>query len=267
MNTSSSFHPGQAAYRRCRQLLSEVLAPSTFSFLQKANIQKGMKGLNLNCGLGEVAVYLANLVGEEGSITGVDQGSFYIEQANTKTRQQGRKNLSFYVAEEMIYDQVMDFDFIYAPFLFSDSTLPQELARHIKECLKPGSLILAEEIHLNKHYSFPYSFAFNRYIELLSAATTQDNGNPNIGSSLPQLLADIGFQKREAAILPRIFLSGEQKQISSLCLESIGAKILKNQLVSPLELNALIEELKHFERLPETISSLPGVYQIQGFKN
>ena len=50
--------------------------------------------------------------------------------------------------------------------------------------------------------------------------------------------------------------------IVSLTLEAVCTEILQLKLASKTELNALLLELKHFEKQEDTLISTPGVYQI-----
>jgi SAM-dependent methyltransferase len=55
------------------QQLGELLQPSTRQVLQEAGIAEGMTVLDIGCGPGSVTFLAAELVGQAGSVTGVDR--------------------------------------------------------------------------------------------------------------------------------------------------------------------------------------------------
>src|SRR5215470_15827424 len=58
--------------RRRLALQAAVLNPLTDSFLRRAGVSAGMRVLDLGCGIGEVSLITARLVGPHGQVHGID---------------------------------------------------------------------------------------------------------------------------------------------------------------------------------------------------
>lgn len=64
-----------------------------------ANLQPGMRGLDVCCGSGASAIPAAIKVGATGSVLGVDVAELLLELARNKSQQQGLKNIEFHRAD------------------------------------------------------------------------------------------------------------------------------------------------------------------------
>ncbi|MEO1260793.1 MAG: hypothetical protein AAFZ15_18485 [Bacteroidota bacterium] len=221
---------GSAAEKRLRQLLANILLPATRSFFKKA-------GLKTN----------DNLLSE------ISKG-WLIGQANLTGK--------ILELDEMTSKDLApsDFQFCFGRFMLSSVADPQNSLKEVFERLGPSGKILLEEWGQGSLNSFPYSFAFNRFLEL-NKKWRNANGLQHI-ASWNNLLHQAGFVKISIQHVPAVFLEGRNKQVASLTFESIIDGLVKAKLADPMELHALLEELKSFEQKKHTLISLPGIYQI-----
>jgi len=253
-----------AAYRRKQQLLNMLLEENTKAFIATANIKSGMHGLVLNCEVGDLAMLLANAVGVNGSVVGIDANHLNIEIA--KQHSANANNLEYYLSEEKDSYLNRSYDFVFARSLFSNSMNPIKEAQQVFQYLKTGGLLLLQEMDYLKQYCYPSNFAFTRYLDLYAKLAKKQGADLNIIPQINPLLKTAGFSRVKAAQVSPLFINGLAKSFSSLMLESLAPQLIRQQLVLPAEINALIEELKLFEQQPETILSLPGIYQMQAHK-
>jgi tRNA A58 N-methylase Trm61 len=77
------------------QKLGQLLYPSTRHLFEKAGIAPGMKVLDVGSGAGDVALLLAELVGPEGAIVGVDVYPAVLEAARVQVQAAGLTNVTF----------------------------------------------------------------------------------------------------------------------------------------------------------------------------
>ena len=255
-----------AAYRRKQQILTMLLEENTNAFIAKANIQKGMQGLVLNCEEGDSTRVLAEAVGDTGNIVGVDRHPLNIEIAKQHAYDSTYHNLHYFLSEKTEAYQTQQYDFVFARFLLSNTQKPVREVEQVFQALKPGGLFLYQEMDFLKHYCYPSSFAFTRYLDLYAKLAKKQGLDISIGSKLNPFLKAVGFNNIRAYQVQRFFLNGPMKSFSSLMLESISDQLIDHKLALPVELNALIEELKYFEQHPDTILNLPGLYQGQAQK-
>lgn len=71
------------------------LWPAQKRLLEKAKLQKGEKVLDISCGTGLVTFPIAEAVGTEGSVTGIDLSEGMIEKAASLADKDGVSNVSF----------------------------------------------------------------------------------------------------------------------------------------------------------------------------
>src|SRR5271169_283919 len=76
-------------------ILREFLARG----FRAAGLASGMRVLDLGCGVGDVAMLAADLVGPTGSVVGIDRDATSVAWANKRVAEAGYKNIHFKVAE------------------------------------------------------------------------------------------------------------------------------------------------------------------------
>jgi len=103
------------------------------------------------------------------------------------------------------------FDVVYARFLLTHLDDPSRAVAAFYHYLRPGGLVIVEDIDFNGHFTYPESKAFQRYRELYCEVVQKRGGDPNIGPRLPILLADGGLEKVEMTIVQPAGLEGEVK--------------------------------------------------------
>jgi ubiquinone/menaquinone biosynthesis C-methylase UbiE len=74
---------------------ANFLRPLTERFFEKAGIAPGMKVLDVGSGVGDVAFLLAELVGPDGKIVGVDMDGAALEKAKKRAGQLKLRNVEF----------------------------------------------------------------------------------------------------------------------------------------------------------------------------
>src|SRR6266436_2620920 len=76
-----------------------VLRGFLASAFRAAGIEPGMRVLDLGCGVGDVAMLAADLVGPTGSVLGIDRDAASVAWANKRVAEAGYKNIRFQVPE------------------------------------------------------------------------------------------------------------------------------------------------------------------------
>ena len=78
---------------------ANFLRPLTERFFKKAGIAPGMKVLDVGSGVGDVAFLLAELVGLDGKVVGVDMDGAALEKARKRAEQLKLRNVEFLVGD------------------------------------------------------------------------------------------------------------------------------------------------------------------------
>ena len=246
------------------KLLSRIMHASTTSLLDRAGITAGMKCFDVGCGSGDVSIELAARVGPHGHVIGVDIDATKVELASAEAAQLKLENVEFRVLDICKDDLGMPFDLVYARFLLTHLRDPAGVVEAVKRMLKPGGLVILEDIDFSGHFVFPESAAFNRYHDLYCTVVRRRGGNPNIGPQLPLLLRQNGFADIKVMIVQPMELSGEVKLITPITLENIADAVVMEELATRAEIAALVQELYEYVANPETLAGLPRVVQASG---
>jgi SAM-dependent methyltransferase len=119
------------------RLQARMFAPYTARFLEDAGIVRGMKVLDVGTGAGDVAVLLANLVGPEGSVIGVDFNPELVETARARVAEAGLGNVSFVIGDAASVKLDRDLDAVVGRcvlfFVPERAALVRRLASHVRD--------------------------------------------------------------------------------------------------------------------------------------
>jgi len=82
----------------------------TKQLFNDAGIRSGMKVLDIGSGAGDVSLILAELVGSEGKVIGVDANAEILETARVRAKEAGLANVEFLAGDARTLDVGGDFD-------------------------------------------------------------------------------------------------------------------------------------------------------------
>jgi ubiquinone/menaquinone biosynthesis C-methylase UbiE len=163
--------------------------------LRMAGIKPGMRVLDVGCGSGDVSFLVASIVGPNGSVIGVDRSETTIELAQKRARQAGLQNVTFEVGDVSSYRLSEPVDAIVGRLVIIHLPNPVETLRHLIELVKPGGIVLFEELDISTAYSVPESPLFSNTLKLLIDTFRHAGFEPNTGSQLYSLFRQVGLSE------------------------------------------------------------------------
>lgn len=246
------------------RLLSEVMGPSTRALLAEAGIPAGSKCLDVGCGGGDVTCELARAAGPTGQVIGIDRDETVVDIARRESDQQGLGNTTFEVRDVIEWEPSELFDIVYARFLLTHLPNPESLIAAMRRHIRPGGMIIVEDIDFRGHFSEPDCPALRRFVELYTRSVHSRGADPNIGPRLPGLLRDVGFDDVQMMLFHPAALHGGIKLLTWVSLEAVAEAVLKDGLTTEEELRRTSEELYSFARNPHTVLGGPRVFQVWG---
>jgi len=113
---------------------------------ERANIQHGMRVLDLGAGPGFATFDLAELVGKSGKVTAIDISVTYVEHGNSQAKSRGYEHVEF--LERQAPDLRLDheqFDIIYCRWVLSWVKNVEGIISEVSKLLKPGGVFLVQE--------------------------------------------------------------------------------------------------------------------------
>jgi SAM-dependent methyltransferase len=120
----------------------------TRAFLESTEITPGMKVLDVGTGIGDVAFMLAERVGSQGTVVGVDINPAMIHLARQRAQAAGLTNVSFVQGD--IVDMVLDDPFDAVVGRLSLMYMKDRVAvlRRLSQHLRPGGILAFQELDL-----------------------------------------------------------------------------------------------------------------------
>jgi SAM-dependent methyltransferase len=264
MKKSSYVIRGGIEGRERLRILARVMRPTTLDLLRRAGLQPGMACLEVGCGGGDLACDMARLLGPAGKVVATDIDEKKLEIASQEAQAQQLNNVEFRLADITERDPGGSFDLVHARFLLTHLTNPAQALARMRQALRPGGVVVIEDIDFRGHFSYPESAALWPYVELYTEVVRRKGADANIGPRLPALLLETGFENVRLNVVQPAGTEGEVKLLNPLTMENIADAALAEGLASAGEVDRLVAELYEFARTPGTVFSMPRVVEAWG---
>jgi SAM-dependent methyltransferase len=255
---------GGIADRERLRILARVMRPTTLGLFEEAGVRPGMACLDAGCGGGDVSFDLARLVGPEGRVVGLDMDAVKLALAQREAEEQQLRSVDFRKADITTCRAEPAFDLVYARFLLTHLSDPAAAVATMRQFLRPGGILVVEDIDYTGYFCYPDCAAVWRFVELYSQSVRRRGADPNIGPRLPVLLSEAGLERVRMNVVQPAGLSGEAKLINPLTMEAIGETVVGDGAASPAEVEQLVAEMHDFARDPRTVVSMARVVQAWG---
>lgn len=247
-------------------VLAGVLAPTTERHLDRAGSLAGLTVVDVGCGGGDVTFALARRVGPKGQVVGIDLDEEKLGWARAEAQAHGLDHVRFEACDVTQGWPVVDADLVYARFILTHLRKPQDLLRQAAQAMKPGALILVEDIDIAGRFSYPESAAVNGAADLYIALSQRRGGDPLIGRRLGLLLEEAGFSDVEATVVQPFSRRGGAKDVAALTFAAIGEGLKTEGLASAEEIARIARAIDDFNDRPDTVVSMPRIFQAWGRK-
>jgi SAM-dependent methyltransferase len=137
-----------------RRLITQAttLRPITERLLRNAGLQPGMRVLDVGCGAGDVSMLAAELVGQGGTVVGIDRGAAAVELAAARSARAGLRNVVFREVALEDFSDFEPFDFIIGRYVVLHQPEPATFIRAAAARLRRGGTIAFHEIDMRKEF-------------------------------------------------------------------------------------------------------------------
>jgi ubiquinone/menaquinone biosynthesis C-methylase UbiE len=248
--------------RRLR-LLHQVYGPGTEAMFARLGLRDGLRVLEVGCGSGNIACWVAERVGPNGSVLGIDNSAGQVEQARQQAKDRGLRNAEFQVADA--YSPRLPeaaFDLAYCRLVLMHLTHPRDALQIMRSLVKPGGTVACEEMDETVALCYPPSDAVNQFYKLTMALGERMGDHFELGASLHRMFAEVGFTQPEVGTNFPAVLRGDQKQLLGLTFEEFGPKIVSEGLATQAEVDRVTAELMAVAADQTTLLVFPLVTQV-----
>ncbi len=174
-----------------------------------AGLKPGMRVLDVGCGPGVTASSMAEVVGPEGSVVGIDRSSERVEHARNKY---GQSNVDY--VQRNFFEDLSDlgsFDFVWIRFVLEYFLKESfQLVSHVAGSIKPGGVFCIADLDLNCMNHHGTSERLDLTFRKIGKAQMKNNNfDPYAGRKLFTYLYDLGFSDIRADVRMHHLVCGE----------------------------------------------------------
>ena len=138
--------------REYERLIAQArwINPYTEQTLNEVGIRTGMRVLDVGCGVGDVSLLLARLVGSSGKVVGIDQDSGALSKARQRTEAAGLHTVGFVQGDFRTHGFDGLFDAVVGRYVLMYQAEPILAIRSLLARMHPGALIAFQELDMSR---------------------------------------------------------------------------------------------------------------------
>jgi ubiquinone/menaquinone biosynthesis C-methylase UbiE len=177
------------------KLQARHLEKWTGQFLLSAGLEPGMSVLDLGCGMGDVSLLAAKLVGTTGRVTGIDRDLVVIENARERARREGcGADIEFIHSELLNFHADQRFDAVVGRYVLLYQPDPVAAIVHAaKQVRSQGIIVFHEMDFANRVRSYPDGTLFERMCALVAETFRRSGARADVGLHLTHLFFNAGL--------------------------------------------------------------------------
>jgi SAM-dependent methyltransferase len=251
---------GEAAAHRLR-ILHGLYGPGSRRVLLEAGLRRGMRVADLGCGVGLVTALLAELVGPEGHVVGIDASAAQLAQA-CERMPPGATNIGFVEASATDTGlPAASFDLVYCRFLLLHLPEPERALREMWALLRPNGILVCEDGDLTSAGSEPPS-ALEAFTDLWGRLGPARGVDYTLGRRLFQLVQAAGFPAPEITFNQPVLARGEDKRFLELSVAEAGPAFVEAGLIPAGELESTLVEMRRLNADETVLAVMPRMAQV-----
>ena len=167
----------------------------TEEFLVSAGLTPGMRVLDVGCGMGDVSMLAARLVGETGSVTGLDRDGVVLSRARERVSHEMRlARVEFIESDLFDFRARHEFDAVIGRYFLLYQPDPVAAISQAARQVRSGGIIVFHELDFaNLMRSYPDGTLFARMQMLLAETFRRAGFFPDLGLHLTRFYLDAGL--------------------------------------------------------------------------
>ncbi len=154
-----------------------------------------MKVLDLGCGIGDVSMLAARMVGRSGAVLGIDRAPSSVEMARQRAEASGARNVRFETAELDAFDSAEKFDAVIGRLILLYQPDPIAILRRFRNVLNLNGIIAFQEMDMEATSQVPCSETFRRVRSWILDGFKAGGTELNMGSKLFSVFLHAGLPR------------------------------------------------------------------------
>ncbi|MEI8332654.1 MAG: methyltransferase domain-containing protein [Chloroflexota bacterium] len=233
---------GEAGASRL-ELLESLYGPATEALLGEL-IRPGASVVDVGCGIGTVVAWLCGAVGPAGSVVGLDISADQLAVASASAAERGLANVRFVEADAYATGLPRaSFDLVCCRSLLSHLEDPAAAVREMAALVRPGGVLLCEDIDMATIHADPPSATLDRVTELFFALGRVHRCDYRVGSRLADLETGAGLAAPASRADQPTLRTGEGKRYWEYTFVEVAPAMIRAGVTTPDEVGALAADL------------------------
>jgi SAM-dependent methyltransferase len=165
----------------------------TEEVLRRAGLRPGMRVLDVGCGMGDVSLVAARIVGADGSVVGVDRDPEGLNRARARAAAAQLTNVAFRQAELPRIEADGHFDALVGRLVMIYFPDPAAGLRELLNHVAPGGIVAFQEPDLSRIGTVPAIPSVSENVTRLNLVFERCGFHPRIGASIGQVFKAAGL--------------------------------------------------------------------------
>ena len=163
---------------------AQIFRAETHDILHRAGILPGMSVLDVGCGVGDVSMVAAEIVGRDGRVLGIDNGAAALTPARARAARAGYDWLSFAEADIYGYSPEETFDAVIGRFILMHVPAAVGAVKAMVRRLRARGIIAFIEMDISEATAVPELPLLTRCVDWIVSTYVKVGVEPNMGSML-----------------------------------------------------------------------------------
>jgi ubiquinone/menaquinone biosynthesis C-methylase UbiE len=175
-------------------LQAENLRPITTRLLREAGLAPGMQVVDLGCGVGDVALLAAEMVGPTGTVIAIDRNTTAIVTASERASAAGYANIEFIEGNALELAGSGTCDLAIGRYVLVHQSDPVALIRAAATHVRPGGAVAFHEVFLvGTWWSYPSVPLWQQTSDLINKAFGSVVTHPDAGARMIEHFRNAGL--------------------------------------------------------------------------
>jgi SAM-dependent methyltransferase len=257
----------QAEQQRLQRQAQQLAEDAAWLFDQ-IGIPLGAHALEIGCGPQGCLALLAERVGPQGMVVGVERSEDAVQLARQFIAEHQLPQVEVRLGDGKATGLPREsFDLVFARLVLVNIPQPEHLVNEMVALVRPGGTVALQEADWSGHLLYPPLPAWPRLFQLLEAYSQLNGIDLFIGRRVPSLLRAAGLVDVQIRPLIHVYPHGHERRLLYWqFLGNLRERLLAAGLVTEVELTQLMADLKHHLDDPDTLMVSNLHFQVWGRK-
>jgi ubiquinone/menaquinone biosynthesis C-methylase UbiE len=258
---------GVAGFERL-QILARAHQPATTELLDRVGVGVGAHCLDVGCGSADVAFDLAQRVGPDGLVVGLDMDEDKLRLARDLGAERGLNHVRF--ERRRLDEWTLEgeagawptYDLVFSRFVLQHLGDPVRLLATMWQCVAPGGVLVVVDADFDGLFCHPPNDGFAFWASRYPTVLRRHGGDPTIGRKLRSYFLEAGIPNPSMHLVQAAVTAGDMKQLPYLTVEATADAMVDAGLTTPEEVQQALVDLADFLSQPDTLIGDPRVFQV-----